>query len=22
MEQAPEDQGPQREPYNEWTLEL
>nr|AAB70136.1 Vpr protein [Human immunodeficiency virus 1] len=22
MEQAPEDQGPQRETYNEWTLEL
>nr|QIU83919.1 vpr protein [Human immunodeficiency virus 1] len=22
MEQAPEDQGPQREPYNKWTLEL
>nr|ADC80723.1 vpr protein [Human immunodeficiency virus 1] len=22
MEQPPEDQGPQREPYNEWTLEL
>nr|AET75993.1 vpr protein [Human immunodeficiency virus 1]AET76002.1 vpr protein [Human immunodeficiency virus 1]AET76010.1 vpr protein [Human immunodeficiency virus 1]AET76019.1 vpr protein [Human immunodeficiency virus 1]AET76028.1 vpr protein [Human immunodeficiency virus 1] len=22
MEQAPEDQGPQREPANEWTLEL
>nr|AAR24637.1 vpr protein [Human immunodeficiency virus 1]AAR24643.1 vpr protein [Human immunodeficiency virus 1] len=22
MEQAPEDQGPQKEPYNEWTLEL
>nr|ULA49226.1 vpr protein [Human immunodeficiency virus 1]ULA49235.1 vpr protein [Human immunodeficiency virus 1] len=22
MERAPEDQGPQREPYNEWTLEL
>ncbi|AIZ05991.1 vpr protein [Human immunodeficiency virus 1] len=22
MEQAPEDQGPQRQPYNEWTLEL
>nr|AFU83454.1 vpr protein [Human immunodeficiency virus 1]AGA03687.1 vpr protein [Human immunodeficiency virus 1] len=22
MEQAPEDQGPQREPYNEWSLEL
>nr|UBT20745.1 vpr protein [Human immunodeficiency virus 1] len=22
MEQSPEDQGPQREPYNEWTLEL
>nr|AAR26405.1 vpr protein [Human immunodeficiency virus 1] len=22
MEQAPEDQGNQREPYNEWTLEL
>nr|AUO68483.1 vpr protein [Human immunodeficiency virus 1] len=22
MEQAPENQGPQREPYNEWTLEL
>nr|ACA28741.1 vpr protein [Human immunodeficiency virus 1] len=22
MEQAPEDQGPQRELYNEWTLEL
>nr|AAC61996.1 vpr protein [Human immunodeficiency virus 1] len=22
MEQAPEDQGPQREPYQEWTLEL
>nr|QHI43660.1 vpr protein [Human immunodeficiency virus 1] len=22
MEQAPEDQGPQREPYNEWMLEL
>nr|AMR72182.1 vpr protein [Human immunodeficiency virus 1] len=22
MEQAPEDHGPQREPYNEWTLEL
>nr|QIC96888.1 vpr protein [Human immunodeficiency virus 1] len=22
MEQAPEDQGPQREPHNEWTLEL
>nr|UDP23988.1 vpr protein [Human immunodeficiency virus 1] len=22
MEQAPEDQGPQREPFNEWTLEL
>nr|AAL34565.1 vpr protein [Human immunodeficiency virus 1] len=22
MEQAPEDQGPQREPYNEWTLEI
>nr|AAW57689.1 vpr protein [Human immunodeficiency virus 1] len=22
MEQAPEDQGPQREPYSEWTLEL
>nr|AKP06550.1 vpr protein [Human immunodeficiency virus 1] len=22
MEQAPEDQGPQREPSNEWTLEL
>nr|AET05983.1 vpr protein [Human immunodeficiency virus 1] len=22
MEQAPEDQGPQREQYNEWTLEL
>nr|AAN73681.1 vpr protein [Human immunodeficiency virus 1] len=22
MEQAPEDQGPQREPNNEWTLEL
>nr|QIU84789.1 vpr protein [Human immunodeficiency virus 1] len=22
MEQAPEDQRPQREPYNEWTLEL
>nr|QRF72111.1 vpr protein [Human immunodeficiency virus 1] len=22
MEQAPEDQGPQREPYNEWILEL
>nr|AGO97755.1 vpr protein [Human immunodeficiency virus 1] len=22
MEQAPGDQGPQREPYNEWTLEL
>nr|AFU31939.1 vpr protein [Human immunodeficiency virus 1] len=22
MEQAPEDQGPQREPYNEWALEL
>nr|QDO80169.1 vpr protein [Human immunodeficiency virus 1] len=21
MERAPEDQGPQREPYNEWTLE-
>nr|AFU84253.1 vpr protein [Human immunodeficiency virus 1] len=22
MEQAPEDQGPQKEPFNEWTLEL
>nr|AAX86743.1 vpr protein [Human immunodeficiency virus 1] len=22
MEQVPEDQGPQREPHNEWTLEL
>nr|P05955.1 RecName: Full=Protein Vpr; AltName: Full=R ORF protein; AltName: Full=Viral protein R [Human immunodeficiency virus type 1 (MAL ISOLATE)]CAA28014.1 unnamed protein product [Human immunodeficiency virus 1] len=22
MEQAPADQGPQREPHNEWTLEL
>lgn len=22
MEQAPEDQRPQREPYNEWALEL
>nr|AAW83585.1 vpr protein [Human immunodeficiency virus 1] len=22
MEQVPEDQGPQREPYNEWTLEI
>nr|CAD26722.1 Vpr protein [Human immunodeficiency virus 1] len=22
MEQAPEDQGPPREPFNEWTLEL
>nr|AML03038.1 vpr protein [Human immunodeficiency virus 1] len=22
MEQAPEDHGPQREPYNEWTLEI
>nr|AAS59367.1 vpr protein [Human immunodeficiency virus 1] len=22
MEQAPEDQRPQREPFNEWTLEL
>nr|UST15339.1 vpr protein [Human immunodeficiency virus 1] len=22
MEQAPEDQGPQREPYNTWALEL
>nr|AET72172.1 vpr protein [Human immunodeficiency virus 1] len=22
MEQAPEDQGPQKEPYNAWTLEL
>nr|QQN95185.1 vpr protein [Human immunodeficiency virus 1] len=22
MEQAPEDQGPQRNPYNEWMLEL
>nr|ACX45127.1 vpr protein [Human immunodeficiency virus 1] len=22
MEQTPEDQGPQREPYNEWALEL
>nr|ANA85046.1 vpr protein [Human immunodeficiency virus 1] len=22
MERAPEDQGPQREPFNEWTLEL
>nr|AIK20065.1 vpr protein [Human immunodeficiency virus 1] len=22
MEQAPGNQGPQREPYNEWTLEL
>nr|ADF85397.1 vpr protein [Human immunodeficiency virus 1] len=22
MEQAPENQGPQREPHNEWTLEL
>nr|UEP57593.1 vpr protein [Human immunodeficiency virus 1] len=22
MERAPEDQGPQREPHNEWTLEL
>lgn len=22
MEQAPEDQGPQREPHNQWTLEL
>ncbi|AAD46101.1 vpr protein [Human immunodeficiency virus 1] len=22
MEQAPEDQGPQRVPYNEWVLEL
>nr|AAW51551.1 vpr protein [Human immunodeficiency virus 1] len=22
MEQAPEDQGPQRVPYNEWTLEI
>nr|AKV60284.1 vpr protein [Human immunodeficiency virus 1] len=22
MEQAPEDQGPQREPHNEWSLEL
>nr|QHI43959.1 vpr protein [Human immunodeficiency virus 1] len=22
MEQAPEDQGPQREPYNEWMLEV
>nr|AEF14263.1 vpr protein [Human immunodeficiency virus 1] len=22
MEQAPEDHGPPREPYNEWTLEL
>nr|UDP21135.1 vpr protein [Human immunodeficiency virus 1] len=22
MEQAPEDQGPQREPHNEWTLAL
>nr|ARA72439.1 vpr protein [Human immunodeficiency virus 1] len=22
MEQAPEDQGPQREPFNEWALEL
>nr|AET05979.1 vpr protein [Human immunodeficiency virus 1] len=22
MEQAPQDQGPPREPYNEWTLEL
>nr|AFB35985.1 vpr protein [Human immunodeficiency virus 1] len=22
MERAPEDQGPHREPYNEWTLEL
>nr|UST15690.1 vpr protein [Human immunodeficiency virus 1] len=22
MEQAPENQGPQREPYNGWTLEL
>nr|AAY68645.1 vpr protein [Human immunodeficiency virus 1] len=22
MEQPPEDQGPQREPHNEWTLEI
>nr|AFB35952.1 vpr protein [Human immunodeficiency virus 1] len=22
MERAPEDQGPPREPYNEWTLEI
>nr|ASU62887.1 vpr protein [Human immunodeficiency virus 1] len=22
MEQAPEDQGPQREPYSDWTLEV
>nr|ABD39449.1 truncated vpr protein [Human immunodeficiency virus 1] len=22
MEQAPGDQGPQREPYNEWALEF
>nr|AFU27835.1 vpr protein [Human immunodeficiency virus 1] len=22
MEQAPEDQGPQREPHNEWALEV
>nr|QEJ88521.1 vpr protein [Human immunodeficiency virus 1] len=22
MDQAPEDQGPQRKPFNEWTLEL
>nr|ULA48857.1 vpr protein [Human immunodeficiency virus 1] len=22
MEQAPQDQGPQREPYNEWALEI
>nr|CAA75958.1 vpr [Human immunodeficiency virus 1] len=22
MEQAPEDQGPAREPFNEWTLEI
>nr|AKV60212.1 vpr protein [Human immunodeficiency virus 1] len=22
MEQAPQDQGPQKEPYNAWTLEL
>nr|QHB19799.1 vpr protein [Human immunodeficiency virus 1] len=22
MKQAPEDQGPQKEPYNEWTLEI